>query len=315
MPTLVYANGTTTTTSTGVGNTEYTLASVVHPGRFVLEVDCSGMTTATGVVANVDAGDVIRLTAYQIALTGGTKRVLWQQSFYGPQPSWDVAKCSPEIANDLTDTNALQFTLAQPFGQDRSFPWKILNIGAGDAVAMSQASTYTNSSVTLSTGLSTVSNFFRGCVAAVVAGTGAGQSRTITSYSTAFVATVYPDWATNPSSTSSVIAIYPAPFAALTDKDTNATYNPATDSLQAIIDSAATLSNISTAVLGNVIESAGSYTLQQAVSIILSAVAGMSTAGGATLFSPDGSTQRIAATVTADNRRTAMTLTPSTAAF
>lgn len=308
MAVLVYANGTATTTSTGTGATEYTLANVKEPGSFKLFLDTSDMTSST----STTFGDVITVTAYQIALASGTKRVAWQQSFYGTQPSFDVMKITPPIDNDLTDTNAVQFTLQQPLGQAASFPFKVLNVGAGDAIYQSQASTWSSNTVQLSTATaSVVSNYYRGNMISVIAGTGAGQSRLITAYSTAQTATVTPAWTTIPASTSSVVAIYPAGLTALTDQDNSGTYDNTSDSLEALRNAAGTVSNI----LGNVIESQGSYTVQQALSIILAAVAGMSTGLGATLLTPNGAATRIAATMSTDNRRTAMALTASTAAF
>ena len=59
------------------------------------------------------------------------------------------------------------------------------------------------------------------------------------------------------------------------------------------------------------IESNGSITAQEALSVILAAVAGVTTAGGATLKDPSGTTTRITATINASNERTAMTLVPS----
>jgi hypothetical protein len=66
------------------------------------------------------------------------------------------------------------------------------------------------------------------------------------------------------------------------------------------------------AVKAAVIESQGSITLQQALSIILSVLAGVTADGGATFKSSDGSATRVSATINASNERTAMTLTPST---
>jgi hypothetical protein len=68
---------------------------------------------------------------------------------------------------------------------------------------------------------------------------------------------------------------------------------------------------IANAVLAVVVESEGSITLKQAIDIVLSAVAGVTSAGGATLKTPNGIATRIAATINASNERTAMTLTPS----
>ena len=82
------------------------------------------------------------------------------------------------------------------------------------------------------------------------------------------------------------------------------------------INDAATAADMETAIANAVkaiiVESQGSITLQQAISIMLSALAGVTTDAGATLKSPDGLATRIAATINASNERTAMTLTPST---
>lgn len=66
-----------------------------------------------------------------------------------------------------------------------------------------------------------------------------------------------------------------------------------------------------TEIWAKVVEVNPSTTAQAALSIILAAVAGVTTAGGATLKDPDGTANRIAATINASNERTAMTLTPS----
>ena len=68
---------------------------------------------------------------------------------------------------------------------------------------------------------------------------------------------------------------------------------------------------IANAVKAIVVESQGSITLQQAISIVLAALAGVTTDGGATLKTPNGLATRIAATINASNERTVMTLTPS----
>jgi hypothetical protein len=59
-----------------------------------------------------------------------------------------------------------------------------------------------NSSITLAATESTTEDLFKWCVISILAGTGAGQSRICTAYSTGRVATVSGDWATNPSTDS-----------------------------------------------------------------------------------------------------------------
>jgi hypothetical protein len=53
-------------------------------------------------------------------------------------------------------------------------------------------------------------------------------------------------------------------------------------------------------------------TFQQLCSIMLSVLAGVTSGNGATLKTPDGTSTRVAATIDANNNRTAMALTPST---
>lgn len=72
-----------------------------------------------------------------------------------------------------------------------------------------------------------------------------------------------------------------------------------------------TYTPISSALLASIVETEGSYTVKQALSIALAVLAGQSTSGGATLKTPNGAATRVAATVNGSNERTAMTLTPS----
>jgi len=66
-----------------------------------------------------------------------------------------------------------------------------------------------------------------------------------------------------------------------------------------------------TAIWAQIIETVGSRTAQQALSIILAAVAGVTADSGATIKDAAGTNTRIAATINGSNERTAMTLTPS----
>ena len=72
-----------------------------------------------------------------------------------------------------------------------------------------------------------------------------------------------------------------------------------------------TYATLAAALLGTVIETEGSYTVKQALSVMLAALAGVTASSGATLKTPNGAATRIAATIDGSNNRTAMTLTPS----
>jgi hypothetical protein len=68
---------------------------------------------------------------------------------------------------------------------------------------------------------------------------------------------------------------------------------------------------IAAAIKAAIVETQGNYTVQQVLSIVLAACAGITADAGATLKTPNGAATRIAATIDGSNNRTAMTLTPS----
>jgi hypothetical protein len=71
------------------------------------------------------------------------------------------------------------------------------------------------------------------------------------------------------------------------------------------------VNEIRDAVKNLVVESAGSYTLQQVLSIMLALAGGVTTNSGDTYKTPDGSATRITATVDGSSNRTGMVLNPS----
>lgn len=103
-------------TQTAVINTEHTLATAIIAGVYSLHVDLSNMAT----------GDVLELRIYQIILTGGTPKVAYFQQFLHAQSTDGQIAVSVPIANDLTEANALKFTLKQTDGTARDFAWKVL---------------------------------------------------------------------------------------------------------------------------------------------------------------------------------------------
>ena len=65
-------------------------------------------------------------------------------------------------------------------------------------------------SITLATSASTSADFYNGQTVWIVGGTGAGQSRQITDYTTGRVASIEPNWVTNPDGTS-IYVVLPTP--------------------------------------------------------------------------------------------------------
>lgn len=114
MAVTAFASGTQTASGAGV---EDFLSSPNAAGTYTLHVD----------TVNMVAGDILELRAYQMVLTGGTSRVAYYQRYEGAQPTSDLIKISVPISNELTDSNALRFSLTQSgAGTDKNFPWKVL---------------------------------------------------------------------------------------------------------------------------------------------------------------------------------------------
>lgn len=112
MAVTAHASGTQAAT---IGS-EHTLSDVAIAGTFTLHVDKNAMA----------GGDTLELRAYQMVLTGTTRRVAYMQSYSGAQSVDDQIAISVPISNELADAGAVRFTLTQTAGTGRSFPWKVL---------------------------------------------------------------------------------------------------------------------------------------------------------------------------------------------
>lgn len=115
MAITAFATGTLSTTG---GGTEDFLSSPNVDGVFQLVADLNAMAD----------GDVIEFAVYMTVLTGGTARISDWDRREGTQPTTDKILRSLAIANDLSETNALRFSIKQVAGASRSIPWKVLQI-------------------------------------------------------------------------------------------------------------------------------------------------------------------------------------------
>lgn len=119
MPISAYASG-----STLADGTEQTLSAPNVAGAFQLVVDLSVLA----------ANDIVQFRAYQMVLTSGTSRVISVVQYAGVQLTDAMISISGWVANELTDANAVRFTMTQTAGTYRTFPWKVLqstDAGAG----------------------------------------------------------------------------------------------------------------------------------------------------------------------------------------
>lgn len=113
MTVVAFANGSQTATLT----TEHFLSSPNVNGRFRLYVDLSNMVK----------GDYLELRVYKMVLTGGTQRVLDLQTLQDAQPADALIAQFSDVMNELTDTNAVRYSLKQTLGAaGRVFAWAVL---------------------------------------------------------------------------------------------------------------------------------------------------------------------------------------------
>jgi hypothetical protein len=128
MTNVTYASGTQTAS---IG-TEHFLSSPNAAGDFQLHLDLSNMA----------AGDVLEVRAYKMTIASGTSRAMWFHAFYGAQPAYALVVISEWIANALTDTNAVRFSITQTFGTGRGYAWNVIQ--RNDAASISGTPTNFN---------------------------------------------------------------------------------------------------------------------------------------------------------------------------
>lgn len=113
------SSGTTGQTS---GGAETDIATINVIGLYRLKLDLQLLAD----------GDVIYIRRYTVAKTGGTTRKAGFVGFYGAQPTEQLNVGSNEWwgddLNDLTDTDALQYTIEQPFGTTRALPFAVVKV-------------------------------------------------------------------------------------------------------------------------------------------------------------------------------------------
>lgn len=144
-------------------------------------------------------------------------------------------------------------------------------LGDPDGTAQAGSST----TITLAASASNTDNYYRRMGIGIIRGTGAQQFRIIEGYvGSTKVATVGKAWVTNPDATSEYIFTPVPPF------------------------------------LDAIVETEGTITLQQALSLMLSATVGENPAPG-TRETPNGNATRISASVSTTGVRSAITVTPS----
>ena len=112
MAVTAHASGTQTAT---IG-TEHFLSSPNVAGVFELLLDLNALAS----------GDVLEVRIYKMVLTAGTSRPALIEVFADAQPADGKVAISEPVSNELTDTNAVRFSIKQTQGTGRDIPWVVL---------------------------------------------------------------------------------------------------------------------------------------------------------------------------------------------
>jgi hypothetical protein len=107
MATSSVADNSTTPTV----DAESELHATTSAGTYQLVVD----------LVNMADGDGVRLRVEAPARSGGTRRVVWEQSLYDAQPTSGLLLVSPAIMCPF----GARFALLQFAGTARAFPWSV----------------------------------------------------------------------------------------------------------------------------------------------------------------------------------------------
>lgn len=102
-----------------------TQSATVGTEHSVASANIAGVFTFGVSLRNIVAGDVVELRVYKMPLTGGTAEQFLYQRLTLSMLGADKWFESIPVANELTDTNALIFSIKQTKGTSRNFDWKV----------------------------------------------------------------------------------------------------------------------------------------------------------------------------------------------
>ena len=114
MAVTLFGSGTQTCS---VG-TEHFVSSPNAAGTYVFVIDSNPFAS----------GDVFELRASMPVLTGGTVRVAYYVRYEGAQATDDKIKISVPVATDLSESNAIRFSIKQTEGSSRDIIWKVMQL-------------------------------------------------------------------------------------------------------------------------------------------------------------------------------------------
>lgn len=97
-----------------VVTTEHSLLSTALSGVFALDVDLGAM----------QAGDTVEIRVKKKVRTGGTKRVVYKETYVDAQVEPDTIVSSVPVPGNVE----VEFTLKQTAGSARTYPWKVYGL-------------------------------------------------------------------------------------------------------------------------------------------------------------------------------------------
>ncbi len=176
------------------------VATVAMSGTFAAISDADGWydyTVATGDVDTV--GEVVfSLQDSSVARPAFTRGYVLEEAVYD---AWFGASATPLV--DIADAVWDELLTGSAHNTSTSAGKRLRQLEEGDILASGTIATVTgNHTVTLDSGAVATTDYYNSARLTILEGTGVGQSRIITSYTSGKVATLDSDWATNPNTAS-----------------------------------------------------------------------------------------------------------------
>lgn len=188
-------------------------------GLYRLDLPNAVLATSKGRAVTVQLGGATNMApcVLEIELTGWDN----QDGVHGGMTALPNTACTTNASLITSGTGTDQFQVASGIGSADVNKWTgttvatpitagipVVDWTPSPAELTGTATASASNTITLASTASTTANFYSGMMILITSGTGKGQARIITGYTTGRVATVTPAWTTTPASTATYI-IYP----------------------------------------------------------------------------------------------------------
>lgn len=170
----------------------HNLGAITEPGLYEFGIDLTNIADGDEIYAQIDI----------IPRSGGSYTQACPRAYFANGQQQDAV-----LLGRVESAFGCRLTLVKVGGTSRNVDWFLREVLDDAVLRKNTAQAGAAGTVTLDASASASDDYYNGCVVEIVAGTGAGQARLVTDYvGSTKVATISPNWVTNPAS-GSVFAV------------------------------------------------------------------------------------------------------------